>query len=617
MVPTLKGRILRDSLGLDELARRMQDIKVVGLDVETTGLDVTTLQLVGAGIAVSEDEAYYIPCGHVNETEQLTPGEVADFLSKVLTGGTEVVGFNLKFELQVLKKYGVEVPGPLFDAMIAAVALDENKYQWITLKELSVAALGHKMTELHEVAAMEDRGRKKPVPRAELSESDKLGPYCMDDARVPLVLRQEFLPRMEREKVLDAFVRMDMPFLKVLADMEFHGIPVDWEYMKVVGEELRQEQIELEQEIYRMAGRPFGIGSTKQLGELLFKEMGMPVQRRTGKGAPSTDADTLGILARTQPICAKILRYRAITKLLSTYVDGMANLKKSDGKLHAQFNQTGTVTGRLSSSQPNMQNLPRGAQIRNAISAPEGYKLVVADYSQIELRVLAHMSKDPVMLIAYAEGEDIHARTAAEVFGYDYEEIIKANSLEPGDRTPVQEKYSAARFAAKTINFGIVYGMGPQSLAASTGYTVEEAERFLTLYMSRYGGVKDFIERTHSIVDKCGYVRTLTGRKRRLPAAHSKDWKIKGGALRQAVNSRIQGSAADLIKIAMMKMHEPLKGLGAQILIQVHDELVILVSESNAEKAAVIVKDCMEGATELRVPLVTEPHIVARWGEAK
>ena len=583
---------------LEALVRRLRKAEGFALDLESTSRDPMMAQLVGFAISLSPHEAYYIPVGHdyLGAPPQLPVDEVLTRLKGVLEDeGIKKYGQNIKYDYIILGRYGVKLRGISCDAMVAAYLLDPTRRVY-NLESLAQQFLGHQMITYKEVV-----GKGEGFQKVELEQAKR---YACEDADVTFLLAGELLGRLGQEGLKGLFERVELPLIEVLAEMEMWGVRVDVGQLGEFSKELEGRLWRLEEEIQRMAGVRFNLNSPQQVGKVLFERLGLPVKKRTKTGY-STDVEVLQSLAREYEIARLLLEYRGLAKLKSTYVDALPKMINPEtGRIHTSYNQTATATGRLSSSEPNLQNIPirteEGRRIREAFIPEEGWVLLGADYSQIELRILAHLSADPTLIEAFRREEDIHTRTACEVFGVGPDEV-----------TPEMRR------EAKVINFGIIYGMSPYGLSKELGVEPKVAARYIEDYFRRYQGVKAFIEGVISEAKKRGYVTTLFGRRRPLPEINSSNRTARQFAERTAINTPVQGTAADLIKMAMVNIYRRIRkeGLQAKLIIQVHDELILEVKEEEMERAKGMVKEEMEGVSELRVPLKVEISAGKNWGE--
>ena len=527
--------------------------------------------------------------------------EALDELAPVLADASvKVIGQNLKYDLIVLKRHGISGIAPWFDTMIASYLLHPTRTGH-GLDGLALDYLGVKMTPFKEII---------PAKNATFDEVpvEVATTYAAEDTDTTLRLSELFAPELEATKLSALYREVELPLMQVLADMELAGVRIDSNYLAKMGVELQKQLDGISAAIYEAAGGKFNINSPKQLAEVLFDQLGLPSGGRTAKtGSRSTKAQVLEKLAADHPIASQVIEYRELAKLKGTYVDSLPTLvNPKTGRLHASFNQTVAATGRLSSSNPNLQNIPIrsevGRQIRRAFIPADGCVLLTADYSQIELRIMAHLSGDQHLKAAFQKGGDIHRATASEIF-----------------RVPPEEVNGKQRDRAKVINFGIIYGMGPRRLGREFGISTKEASAFIDNYFDIYAEVRNFLGKTIEQAKVDGYVTTLLGRIRYLPELQSHQRSVQSFGERIAVNTPVQGTAADMIKRAMVNLHRRLsdEGSGAEMIIQVHDELVLEIPEDEVEMAVTMVREEMENAIELDVPLVVEVGWGANWMEAK
>jgi len=591
-----KGFILvQEQSQLDELVKGLGGARMLVIDTETSSLDPMTADLVGISICASGETVWYIPCGHRDESKKLLPGQLAlqvviESLRPLLENKqVPKIGHNIKFDWTVLAapaNGGLVMAGPLYDTMVGAWLLDPGRRSY-KLDDLCLD-LNLKMTSFAEV--VEGDKRADSFTRVGL---EKARDYSCEDAFGTLRLFEEQQPQLEQFGLWSLFADLECPLVPILARMEREGIMVDRKILGELSEEFGRKLVELEKDICAAAGRDFNINSTQQLGEILFEELKLPRGRKTKTGY-STDVKVLERLAQHHELPQMVLQYRNLAKLKSTYVDKLNSLVSSThGRVHTSFNQCGTTTGRLSSSNPNLQNIPirteDGQRIRSAFIAAPGFQLLSGDYSQVDLRVLAHYSGDPALLKAFRTGGDIHNQTAAEIF------FVSPQLITP-----------EMRRVAKTINFGIVYGMSSFGLASQLNISRKEAQTFIDRYFVHFPGIKTFMESIVSQARKDGYVSTLLGRRRLLPdIAHSNRIR-REFAERTAINTPIQGTAADIIKLAMLEVDRQLgkHGLGARMVLQVHDELVLEVPAAEVQATGEVLKESMERVVELDVPLV-------------
>jgi DNA polymerase I len=580
---------------LEGLVNSLAGAKQIVIDTETSSLDTLTTDLVGISLCESRDRVWYIPCGHRDEDadlvpDQLTVREIMAVLRSLLEkSSVPKIGHNIKFDLAVLAlphNGGIAMGPPLYDTMVAAWLIDPGRRSY-KLDDLCLE-FDVQMTSFAEVVGGDKR--EDSFTRVRL---DKARDYCCEDAYGTSLLFEAQRPQLESLGLWDLFVELECPLIPVLAGMERMGIMVDTGILEELSVEFGRKLDELEKDIYRLAGMEFNVNSPQQLGEILFTKLNLPRGRKTKTGY-STDVKVLERLGQHHELPQLILNYRNLAKLKSTYVDKLNSMaRKADGRVHTSFNQCGTATGRLSSSNPNLQNIPvrteDGQRIRAAFIAAPGYLLLAGDYSQIDLRVLAHYSGDQALLEAFRAGEDIHRQTAAEIF-----------FVSPGLITPEMRR------VAKTINFGIVYGMSSYGLSSQLNISRREAQIFIDRYFDHYRGIKIFME---SIVEKArkdGYVSTLLGRRRILPDINHANRTRREFAERTAINTPIQGTAADIIKLAMLQADRELRRreLGARLILQVHDELVLEVPEEEVAATRQLLQAAMENVISLDVPLV-------------
>ena len=573
--------------------------KSFAFDTETEGLDPLTAALVGMSFAIREQEAWYVPVPANRE-------EATDIVLRLAPAlqhpEIEKVGQNIKFDILALRKYGVRVKGPLFDTMIAHYLLNPELRHGMDY--LAETYLKYKTVPIEDLIG--PKGKKQASMRTVPVEQIK--EYAAEDADVTLRLKHYFAPLLKQEDVESLFFEMEMPLIYVLAEMEATGVKLDTEALKQSSEVLSQQLIALEQSIYELAGQTFNINSTKQVGEILFDKLKLDEKaKKTKTGGYSTSEEVLEKIRGKHPIVGKLLEYRGIKKLLSTYIDALpALIHPETGKIHTSFNQAVTATGRLSSTNPNLQNIPvrdeLGREIRKAFIADDDDCIFFsADYSQIELRLMAHLSNDPHMVEAFCSGADIHAATAAKIYGI-----------------PVEEVTSDMRRKAKTANFGIIYGISVFGLAERLGIPRAESKELIDGYFQTYPRVKEYMEESIRVAKEKGYVETLFKRKRFLPDINSHNAVVRGYAERNAINAPIQGSAADIIKLAMIHIHQQFEAehLKSRMILQVHDELNFNVRKEEFDRVKEIVLDCMEHVLQLRVPLIADCGEGKNWLEA-
>jgi DNA polymerase I len=584
---------------LKALVDDLSGATVIALDTETTSTDPMRARLVGISLAVREGEGYYIPVGHTGEEPQLPLQNVVDELRPVLENPARgIVGHNLKYDCLVLSQHGLNPKRIQFDTMLAAWLIEPGS-RHLGLKDMADAYLNVRMTHIEELIG---KG-KAQISMAEVPVSSA-APYAAADAEVTLRLLPILKKRLAEHNSTHLFEEMEMPLVPVLGRMEQTGIRLDPDLFKQMAGELAQRLAEIEQMIYAKVGYSFNLNSTQQLSKVLFETLALePPDRRkkTASGHFSTSADVLEELRGQHPVVDWMLEYRELAKLKSTYVDALPQeINPATGRVHTSFNQTGSVTGRLASSDPNLQNIPTrteiGRRVRQGFIASDGMLLLSVDYSQIELRIVAHMSGDEAMLKAFRNGEDIHAATAAAIYNIALDQVNKEQ-----------------RRHAKTINFGLIYGMSAFGLSRSTGLTLAEAEDFVKAYFRQFPGVKTYLDQIRKLATQQGYVETLLGRRRYFPnLANMSNLNLRSREEREAINAPIQGTAADIMKIAMIRVPSAMENekLAAHLLLQVHDELVLECPPAELRKTAGVVQQVMENACQLSIPLLTE----ARWG---
>lgn len=592
--------LVEDLTEVKKLAEELSNQDAISFDTETDHIDATLANLVGISFAYNKGIAWYVPVPE-NREKAL---EIVQILKPVLENKQNIIiGQNIKFDAMVMKNYGVEVSGPFFDTMIAHYLLEPEQRH--NMDYLSASYLDYKPVSITSLIGKKGAGQKtmREVSKEVIKE------YAAEDADITLQLKNYLEPLLVKENLIGLFNQLEAPLLKVLADMEYEGIRVDVDFLKTYSIQLKEEIRLLENKIYELAGSAFNIASPKQVGDILFDKLKIPYKwKKTKSGQYATDEEKLAELEGQHPVIGEILKHRGLSKLKSTYVDALPNMVNPNTKrIHSSFNQALTATGRLSSNNPNLQNIPirseEGARVREAfIPRDENHVLMAADYSQIELRIIAEISGDEGMLEAFQKGQDIHRATAARVFGIPYDEVSKEQ-----------------RYRAKTVNFSIIYGAGSTNLSRQLGISRNESKELISAYFSQYNGLKTYMDKTVELARKKGYVLTLMGRKRILRDIHSNSSLEKSNAERMAINTPIQGSAADLIKMAMLSIHEELKNgnWGAKMILQVHDELVFDVPKAEVEKLEVLVREKMCNAMpSLKVPIEVEVKSGNNWLEA-
>ncbi len=593
-----------DKDALEQLVATLEKSDIFALDTETTSKNPMEALLVGLSFSYKEDEAFYIPVAHdyPDVPKQLDLNDVLELLRPILENPEiKKIGQNIKYDWMVLQHHGVTLDGVVFDTMLGSYLMNPSKRAH-SLDQIAIDFLDHKMISYQDVTG---KGAKAigfaSVPL------DEAVAYASEDADITFMAYKKLLPMLQEAGIMDLYEKVEMPLVPVLMNMEMQGIKVDEEKLRNLSADFEHRLELIEKDIYALAGEEFNIRSSQQLGTILFEKLMLPVQKKTKKKTGySTDVEVLTNLSHHHELPALILKHRTLSKLKSTYTDALQELvNRKTGRIHTSFNQTVTATGRLSSSNPNLQNIPikdeDGREIRRAFIPQKGWSLVAADYSQIELRILSHYSDDKILIQAFNNDEDIHTRTAAEVF-----------QVLPSLITP------DVRRQAKAINFGIIYGMSPFGLSKTLGISQKMAKNFIKNYFSRYTGVKDFIDRTIEETRENSLSSTLLGRIRHLPDINSTNRNLRQFAERIAINTPIQGTAADLIKLAMIKVDVALKenGLKSTMLLSVHDELVFEVPPDECDTLKALVKEIMEGIWDLKVPLKVNLESGDNWAEA-
>ena len=582
-----------------KLGRFLADQDFFAFDTETDGIDPLTAGLVGMSFAVKENEAWYVP---VPADKEEAAKVVAHFSPALQNRKSQKIGQNIKFDIIVLRKYGVRVTGPLFDTMIAHYLLNPELRHGMDY--LAETYLKYKPVPISQLIGPKGKNQlcMRDVPLAQIAE------YAAEDADVTLKLKNFFAPELKKAGIESLFFDIEMPLIYVLVEMEVTGVKLDTVALKQSSEELTAALNNLEKEIYELAGVKFNINSSKQVGEVLFEHLKIEEKaKKTKTGSYSTSEDILEKMRSKHPVVGKLLEYRGLKKLLSTYIDALPELINPEtGKIHTSFNQTVTATGRLSSTNPNLQNIPirdeLGREIRKAfIPDNEDCTFFSADYSQIELRIMAHLSQDEHMIEAFRSGADIHSATAAKIYGI-----------------PVEEVTGDMRRKAKTANFGIIYGISIFGLAERLNIPRAESKELIEGYFKSYPGVRDYMDESIRIAKEKGYVETIFKRKRYLPDINSHNAIVRGYAERNAINAPIQGSAADIIKVAMVRIYNRFEeeGLKSKMILQVHDELNFNVCQDEQEKVRQIVLEEMENAIQLQVPLIADCGEGKNWLEA-
>ena len=596
--------VITEQAELEAWLERLNEAERFCFDLETTSLNYMDAEIVGIGVSLEAGEAAYIPVAHdyLDAPQQLDRKAVLAALKPLLEDPAKTkIGQNLKYDISVLANYDISVVGPFADTMLASYVLNSTATRH-DMDSLALKYLGEKTISFEEIAG---KGAKQLTFNQIALE--QAAPYACEDVDITLRLQDTLRPQVEREgRLAEVLDHLELPLISVLSRIERNGVAVDAERLYEQSQQLEQRIREIESEAFELAGREFNLGSPKQLGQILFEEQKIPVIKKTPKGAPSTAEAVLEELALDYPLPKVIMQHRGLAKLKSTYTDKLPRLlNKTTGRVHTSYHQAVTATGRLSSSDPNLQNIPirteEGRKIRQAFVARPGYRIVAADYSQIELRIMAHLSEDKGLLEAFAEGRDIHTATAAEVFGTSLEKVS-------GDQ----------RRSAKAINFGLIYGMSAWGLARQLRIDRSQAQTYIDRYFDRYPGVARYMDRIRTQAAEDGFVETVMGRRLYLPEIHSQNRNRRQGAERTAINAPMQGTAADIIKQAMIDVDAWLAEgeFDALMVMQVHDELVFEVAEAQVERFIEQVQARMQAAASLSVPLIVEAQSGANWDEA-
>ena len=600
----LSWQLITEQAELDTWLQRLRAADVFAFDTETTSLNYMEAKVVGLSFAVVPGEAAYVPLAHdyLGAPVQLDRNAVREQMRPLLEDPEQAkVGQNLKYDASVLANHGISLRGIAFDTMLESYVLDSTATRH-DMNSLALKYLGQKTIHFEDVAG---KGAKQLTFNQVRVED--AAPYAAEDADVTLRLHQALWPKLQEEAGLcEVFKAIEVPLVPVLSRIERQGALLSCELLMQQSEQLGSRLLELQGRAHELAGQEFNLSSPKQLGEILFEKLELPVIKKTPKGAPSTAEDVLVELALDYPLPQVLLEYRSLSKLKSTYTDKLPQMiNPATGRVHTSYHQAVTATGRLSSSDPNLQNIPirteEGRRIRQAFIAPDGYRMVAADYSQIELRIMAHLSGDEGLLVAFREGQDVHRATAAEVFDVGLDEVS-------GDQ----------RRKAKAINFGLIYGMSAFGLAKQLHLGRHEAQQYIDRYFERYPGVQDYMDRTRELAKQQGYVETLFGRRLYLPEINARNKMRVQAAERTAINAPMQGTAADIIKRAMLTVDQWLQdgSVDARMIMQVHDELVFEVAEDQVEAVSNEVCRLMSAAAELAVPLLVEVGVGNNWDEA-
>jgi DNA polymerase I len=586
----------------DEWIAKVEAADLVAVDTETSSLDEMQAEIIGVSFSVTPGEAAYIPLAHSynDAPEQLPRDEVLARLKPWLENPAKLkLGQHVKYDRHVFANHGIEVQGYAHDTMLQSYVLEVHKPHG--LASLAERHLGRSGIDYETITG---KGAHQ-IPFAQVS-IDKAAEYSCEDSDQTLDVHRALWPRLESDGKLRFIYELEMKSSETLYRIERNGVLIDGPILAKQSQELGQRMMQLEKEAHELAGQPFNLGSPKQIGEILFKKLGLPVTKKTPSGVPSTDEEVLEKLAEDYPLPAKLLEHRGLSKLKGTYTDKLAQMAHPrTGRVHTHYAQAVAVTGRLSSNDPNLQNIPiktaEGRRVREAFIAPPGHKIASADYSQIELRIMAHISEDEALLRAFREGMDVHRATAAEVF-----------SVAPADVSSEQRRY------AKVINFGLIYGMSSFGLARNLGIDNTAAKNYIQRYFERYPGVKTYMDETRLSAKSKGYVETVFGRRLYLPEINSPNGPRRGGAERAAINAPMQGTAADLIKLSMVKVQDVLDAekRSTKMIMQVHDELVFEVPDDEVEWVRTEIPRLMASVAELKVPLLAEIGIGENWDKA-
>ncbi|MFM4827039.1 DNA polymerase I [Aeromonas bivalvium] len=598
-------RCILEEAEFDAWLAQLQAAPLFAFDTETTSLDYMEARVVGVSFAVEPGKAAYVPFGHdyLGAPAQLSEALVLGKLKPLLEDPARLkVGQNLKYDRNVLQNHGIDLQGIAFDTMLESYVLNS------TASRHDMDSLAKKYLGVDTVSFEDIAGKGAKQLTFNQIELEQAAPYAAEDADITLRLHQTLWGELSKQPELArVFTEIELPLLPVLARMELLGTTIDPKLLHQQSQEIEVRLAELERQAHELAGQEFNLSSPKQLGEILFVKLGLPILKKTPKGAPSTAEEVLAELAETYELPRLLMEHRGLAKLKSTYTDKLPlMIKPQTGRVHTSYHQAVAATGRLSSTDPNLQNIPvrneQGRRIRQAFIPSAGYKLVAADYSQIELRIMAHLSGDQGLLTAFAEGKDIHKATAAEVFGVALDAVT-----------------TDMRRSAKAINFGLIYGMSAFGLAKQLGIGRAEAQKYMDLYFERYPGVLEYMERTRQQAEAQGYVETLFGRRLYLPDIKSRNAGLRKAAERAAINAPMQGTAADIIKRAMIAVDGWIRGItdgSIHMLMQVHDELVFEIREEKLEEYIALIKEKMSAAAELHVPLVVEAGTGDNWDQA-
>lgn len=583
---------------------KLKQAEIFAFDTETTSLDTLSAQIVGISFSIIEEQAAYVPLAHdyLGAPSQLSREKVLNAMKLLLENPhKKIIGQNLKYDINVLANYDIRVCATIYDTLLESYILNSSSSRH-DMDTIALKYLGRRTTHFEDIAGK--GAKQKTFNQIHL---DQAAPYAAQDADVTLQLHHVLWPKIVKDDDLRCVLTdIEFPLVHVLAQMERNGVMIDADLLHQQSKELAKKIQQIEESVYKLAGCVFNLASPKQLQEILYVKLKLPILSKTPKGAPSTAEEVLQELAFTYELPKMILQYRSLTKLKSTYADALPKqINIITGRVHTSYNQAITSTGRLSSTEPNLQNIPirtqEGRRIRKAFIAPSGYRIISADYSQVELRIMAHLSQDKGLLAAFEKGADIHRATAAEVFGIAIDQVT-----------------SDQRRHAKAINFGLIYGMSSFGLSKQLSIERNLAQKYMDLYFSRYPGVKFYMETIREIAKKQGYVETLLGRRLYVPEIHATNLQRKRAAERAAINAPMQGTAADIIKIAMIELHAWLqkKEIDAKMIMQVHDELVFEVAKNDIDHATSHIEKAMTHAVKLAVPLVVNINVGDNWDEA-
>ncbi|NOY67830.1 MAG: DNA polymerase I [Gammaproteobacteria bacterium] len=589
---------------LDKWIDQLNKSDLFAFDTETTSLDYMQAEIVGVSFSVEQGKAAYVPLAHdyIGAPEQLSREQVLQQLKPLLEDEKpKIIGQHIKYDMNILTRYGIHLRGIAFDTMLESYVLNSTASRH-DMDSLALKYLGVKTVHFEDVA-----GKGKKQLTFNQIDLEQASPYAAEDADITLQLHNVLWEKLKKEKLpCKVFEDIERPLITVLSEIECNGVLVDVDMLHKQSIELTDKMAAIQKQVFELAGEEFNLGSPKQLQVILFEKMELPILKKTPKGQPSTAEEVLQQLAEDYELPALILQYRSMNKLKNTYTDRLPEQVDPDtGRVHTSYHQAVAATGRLSSSNPNLQNIPvrssEGRRIRQAFIAPKGYEVVAADYSQIELRIMAHLSGDEGLLKAFSEGVDVHRATAAEVFGVDRDDVTNDQ-----------------RRSAKAINFGLIYGMSAFGLAKQLGVERYVAQEYVELYFNRYQGVKKYMDETRERAREQGYVETVFGRRLYLPDINSRNAQVRQYAERTAINAPMQGTAADIIKLAMINVYDWMKEKtpDMKMIMQVHDELVFEMNIADADELIEEVKSCMNNAASLDVPLVVDVGRGKNWDEA-